>query len=71
MSKPELKDQLESFAGYVNDIPLVIDPCKMCKVFKDNESFDIDHNDEQGNYIPGTCTMCCWFYDSKFEVEKC
>lgn len=29
MSKLELKDQLESFESYVNDIPLVIDPCKI------------------------------------------
>ena len=57
MAKNELKEQLKSYEGYINDIPLVIDPCKMCKVYK-----------EKDEYIEGVCKECCWFYDSKFEV---
>ena len=47
MSKPELKDQLESFESYVNDIPLVIDPCRMCK----------NHDESKG--FSETCPICC------------
>ena len=58
MAKKELKEQLKSYEGYINDIPLVIDPCKMCKKFKENgERFNHD-----------ICRECCWFYDSKFEM---
>lgn len=56
MAKKELKEQLESYEGYINDIPLVIDPCKMCK----------NHSEEKG--YDEKCATCCWFYDSKFEV---
>ena len=28
MAKKELKEQLKSYEGYINDIPLVIDPCR-------------------------------------------
>ena len=31
MAKNELKEQLKSYEGYINDIPLVIDPCRQCK----------------------------------------
>ena len=58
MSKSKLKEQLESFESYVNDIPLVIDPCRMCKNHDDNKGFS------------ETCPICCWFYGSKFEVRK-
>lgn len=60
MAQKELKDQLESYEGYINDIPLVIDPCKMCKVYKENNGYET-----------GTCTGCCWYYDSKFEGAEC
>ena len=41
MAKKELKEQLKSYEGYINDIPLVIDPCKMCKVYKENRGYEI------------------------------
>lgn len=31
MSRKELKDQLEVFENYINDIPNVIDPCSQCQ----------------------------------------
>ena len=71
MAKNEIKEQLKSYEGYINDIPLVIDPCKMCKVYKKNEGHDFGHYDpEKCEYIEGVCKSCCWFYYSKFEVEE-
>ena len=58
MAKKELKEQLKSYEGYINDIPYVIDPCKVCK----------NHTEEKG--YEEKCTTCCWFYDSKFEVDE-
>jgi len=60
MAKKELKEQLKSYEGYINDIPYVISPCKMCKVYK--------QNGEQWKYKK--CRFCCWFYDSKFEIGE-
>jgi len=65
----ELKDQLESYEGYINDIPLVIDPCKMCKIYKAKGGYDTGHFDSDGQWDDSnSCKMCCWYYDSKFEV---
>jgi len=58
MAKKELKEQLKSYEGYINDIPLVIDPCKMCK----NEE---RKNEEQVE----KCRVCCWYYTSSFELN--
>lgn len=69
MAKKELSDQLKSFESYVNDIPLVIDPCKMCKVYKEKGGYDTGHfSSYDGQWEEGACNMCCWYYDSKFEV---
>ena len=57
MAKKELKEQLKSYEGYINDIPLVINPCKQCK----------NHSEEKG--YEEKCAICCWYYDSKFEME--
>ena len=72
MAKNELKEQLKSYEGYINDIPLVIDPCKMCKVYKENKGYEFEHKEINGGTITisqGRCKECCWFYDSKFEVN--
>ena len=61
MAKKELNDQLKSYESYINDIPLVIDPCRMCK--------NIDANKESHVKNIDVCKICCWFYDSKFEVD--
>ena len=68
MPKNNLKNQLQSYESYINDIPLVIDPCKQCLVYKQNGEYEITVRDKYGNYTDGKCKMCCWFYDSKFEV---
>ena len=70
MAQKKLKDQLESYEGYINDIPLVIDPCKMCKVYKANNGYETGHYNSLEEFENGTCTDCCWYYDSKFEVGK-
>ena len=69
VKKTELKDQLKSYEGYINDIPLVIDPCKMCKIYKAKGGYDTGHFDSDGQWDDSnSCKMCCWYYDSKFEV---
>ena len=60
MAKKEIKDQLESYEGYINDIPLVIDPCRMCKYIDADKQSHIKNTE--------ICRLCCWYYDSKFEV---
>ena len=70
MAKKEIKDQLKSYEGYINDIPLVIDPCKMCKIYKENNGYEIENYNSLGLFENGTCTGCCWYYASKFEVKK-
>ena len=57
MSKPELKDQLKSLESYFNDVPLVLDPCKMCK----------NYDEEKGYKVK--CSACCYWYGSNFEVK--
>jgi len=68
VKKTELKDQLESYEGYINDIPLVIDPCKMCKIYKKHNGYDIGDRLVKGVWEKGYCDDCCWCYASKFEV---
>lgn len=62
MRKRELKDQLKSFESYINDIPLVIDPCRMCKYIDDNKESHVKNTD--------VCRLCTWYYDSKFELGE-
>lgn len=68
MTKNEIKEQLKSYEGYINDIPLVIDPCKMCKVYKKHNGWFMGEF-KNGEWKEGACKECCWFYDSKFEME--
>ena len=69
--KTELKDQLESYEGYINDIPLVIDPCKMCKIYKAKGGYDTGYFDSDGQWDDSnSCKMCCWYYYSKFEIGE-
>ena len=56
--KERLKEQLEVLETYINDIPLIIDPCKNCKWIDDNRESHIKNTD--------MCKQCCWYYDSQF-----
>ena len=68
MAKKELDEQLKSYEGYINDIPLVIDPCKMCKIYKKHNGWFMGEF-KKGEWVEGACKECCWFYDSKFKVQ--
>lgn len=61
MAKKELKEQLKSLEGYINDIPFVIDPCRLCKHLVKQYNSVLGYSDK--------CKECCYYYDSKFEVE--
>ena len=70
MAKKDLKEQLKSYESYINDIPLVIDPCKQCMIYKAKGGYDTGHFDSDGQWDDSnSCKMCCWYYDSKFEVN--
>ena len=57
--KTDNKHLLLRATKFVKDVEnwFVIDPCRMCRNYDDNKGFN------------ETCSMCCWFYDSKFEVK--
>ena len=57
MIKEKIKDQLEEFEMYLNDIPMILDPCRMCKNYT-NENYS------------EACSVCCYFYGSCFELKK-
>lgn len=61
-------EQLKSYESYINGIPLVLDPCRMCGVYKRNNGYETVHREEDGSFSDGICQGCCWFYDSQFEV---
>ena len=62
MSKKELKEQLEVTESYINDIPMIIDPCRMCESIDANKETHVEHVD--------VCQECCWYYESMFKVAK-
>lgn len=59
MPKREIKAKV---AEYINNIPLVIDPCRMCRFMDKDKESHVDNVD--------VCKNCCWYYDSMFEVDK-
>lgn len=61
MSK-ELKEQLDVLETYINDVPMIITPCRSCKLIDDNKE---THNDNMD-----LCRLCCWFYDSQFRQRE-
>ena len=63
MAKKEIKDQLESFESYINDIPLIIDPCRICKR-KDRTKKPFNRN-----YNIEICKRCSWWYPSEFKLD--
>ena len=65
------KEQIKVFEETRNNIPLCIDPCKRCKIYKEKGHYDAGHfNQDDGEWEEGICKECCWFYDSKFEIAK-
>lgn len=57
--KEQPAEQLAEYEKRINEIPLVIDPCKMCK----NEERKTEEQIEK-------CRLCCWYYASSFEVKR-
>lgn len=61
MSKDKITDQLDVLESYLNDIPMIIDPCRMCGHARNYKDGFADYGEE--------CRECCYYYDSKFEVK--
>lgn len=56
-------EQLQSFESYINDLPRVITPCRLC----------VNCTDVCGDittHIVENCKDCCYFYGSKFKVKE-
>lgn len=53
----EQSKKLKVLESYINDVPLIIDPCKLCKN-KVNGRYQIE------------CGECCYYYASKFEIKE-
>lgn len=56
-----MKDK-KSFADLIKNIPLCIDPCKMCALVDKNKQSHFDNTD--------MCKQCCWYYDSQFRLKE-
>lgn len=52
----EQMKKLKVLDSYINDIPLIVDPCNLCKN-KINGTFQIE------------CSECCYYYASKFKIK--
>ena len=48
---------LDVLEKYINDIPLILDPCRVCENKKDGEYKEI-------------CTDCMYYYGSQFKVKR-
>lgn len=62
MAKNKFSDQLQVLESYINDIPLIINPCKECDFIDDNGESHIKNVE--------TCKRCCWYYGSNFKQKK-
>ena len=56
----ELNTQIKVLENYINDVPLVVDPCPMC------DYIDADKQGHTKNR--NICTECCYYYNSKFKT---
>lgn len=60
-AKKDLSKQLQILESYINDIPMIFDPCKNCKFIDDNKKSHINNTE--------ICSECCWYYSSNFQYE--
>ena len=67
--KEQPAEQLAEYEKRINEIPLVIDPCKQCKVYKKHNGYDIGDRLVNGVWKKGYCDDCCWCYNSKFKLK--
>lgn len=52
----EQMKKLKVLESYINDVPLIVDPCRLCK------------HKVNGRY-QNECGECCYYYASKFEIK--
>lgn len=51
------QSELEVLEKYINDIPLILDPCRLCENKKQNE-------------YQVVCRECMYYYGSNFKVKR-
>ena len=56
--KNELRKDLEVCENYINDVPNIFDPCKLCVNWDEKTCYNED------------CRECCWYYASKFKLKE-
>ena len=61
------KEQLKEFEQNINEIPLMINPCEYCKVYKKKGGYEIVVKTKDGSFVEGRCKQCCWYYNSNFK----
>ena len=53
-----LREDLEVCENYINDVPNIFDPCKLCVNWDEKTCYNED------------CRECCWYYASKFKLKE-
>lgn len=59
----DMNKQTAILENYINDIPLIIDPCRLC----------VNCTGVRGDittHLTENCKDCCYFYGSKFEAKE-
>jgi hypothetical protein len=56
----DMNKQTAILENNINDIPLIIDPCRLCKKRQGTPN---------GSFAE-ECFECCYFYGSKFEAKE-
>ena len=54
----KLYSNLQVLENYINDVPMIINPCRLCE----------NCNDEIHN--TKVCVDCCYFYGSKLKIKE-
>lgn len=57
-SKTKLSELKESVKNAIEQFPLFVNPCDVCKLKNRRNEQELK-----------TCTSCCYYYGSKFEME--
>jgi hypothetical protein len=56
--KKRLYNNLQVLENYINDVPMIINPCRSCE-----NCINEIHNTK-------VCIDCCYFYDSQFKIKE-
>ena len=57
--KKEVEKDIEAMERYFNELPALMDPCKICK-----------HKEEDTGHDITICPKCCYYHPSLFEISK-